>query len=165
MRKHDNHLSSRRVTARTRAGHTTVTRLLYDPRMKNDQTKMMDDRESTLDENVGTPDELLREQLLPLKPLQCLQPEARLALAVLEDAAETLRTTYGVETLRAQRLASQAWTWLESNDTHHPFTFRVICQHLELDAEWLRRGLARWRPTIGPSTRRETMARRSRRAA
>ncbi len=132
--------------------------------MTNDQT--IDDRAFALDASTWTLDPLVREQLLLLKPLQRLQPEARLALAVLEDAAETLRTTHGVETVRARRLASQAWTWLESNDAHHAFTFRVICQHLELDPEWLRRGLSRWRPAVVPISRRtEAMARRRRRAA
>jgi hypothetical protein len=123
---------------------------------------MMDDREGAIEAGW---DGILREQMLPLRTLLRLQPEARLALAVLEDAAETLRSTHGVETLRARRLASQAWTWLESNDAHHAFTFRVICQHLELDAEWLRRGLARWRPLVPPSATPEAAPPRRRRRA
>jgi hypothetical protein len=86
--------------------------------MTNDQTTMMNDRERDR-HRAG----FVREQMLPTRTLLRLQPEARLALAVLEDAAETLRTTHGVETMRARRLASQAWTWLESNDAHHAFTF------------------------------------------
>lgn len=132
--------------------------------MTNDQT--MDDRELVLDASAWMLDPLVREQLLTFKPLQRLQPEARLALAVLEDAAETLRKSHGVDTLRARRLASQAWTWLESNEAHHAFTFRVICQHLDLDPEWLRRGLSKWRPVIAATgPRKEAMARRRRRAA
>jgi hypothetical protein len=84
---------------------------------------------------------------------------------VLDDAAETLRTTHGVQTLRARRLASETWTWLESDDARHPFAFRVICQHLELDAEWLRKGLARWRPFTPLSATRDDMPARKRRRA
>jgi hypothetical protein len=114
--------------------------------MMNDDVTTMDDRDGAVDERAGSLDGLVPEQLLPVMQLQRLQPEARLGLAVLEDAAQTLRTTCGVDTLRARRLASQTWTWVESNDAGHPFAFRVICQHLELDADWLRSGLARWRP-------------------
>ena len=108
----------------------------------------------------------VREQMLPLKTLQRLQPEARLALAVLEDAAETLRTTHRVQTLRARRLAAHTWVWVKSDDAHHPFAFRVICQHLEFDAQWLRAGLARWRPFLPPRPiHDEVTARKRRRAA
>jgi hypothetical protein len=130
--------------------------------MTNNQMVTMHDRESAVD--VGL-DGMGREQMLPQRTLLRLQPEARLALAVLEDAAETLRTTYGVRTLRAQRLASQTWTWLESNDTGHLFAFRVICQYLDLDAEWLRSGLARWRPVTSASVLGEDRPTRRRRRA
>jgi hypothetical protein len=130
--------------------------------MTHNQTMTMDDRDSAVE--VGL-DGMLREQMLPLRTLLRLQPEARLALAVLEDAAQTLRTTHGVETLRARRLASQTWNWLESNESHQPFAFRVICQHLDLDADWLRKGLARWRPFTSPSAIRDDMPARKRRRA
>lgn len=133
--------------------------------MTNDDTVGMDDGEGAVDVQTGSLDWLVPEQLLPPKRLFRLQPEARLALAVLEDAAETLRTTHGVETLRARTLASQTWTWLESNDAHYPFAFRVICQHLELDAEWLRRGLARWQPLGSPIIVDENAPTRKRRRA
>ena len=102
----------------------------------------------------------------PLRRLQELQPEARLALAVLEDVAETLRTTHATAPAPARVLASQAWSWVVSDDALYPFAFRVTCQHLELDADWLRNGLARWRP-VTPSTtiRKESSRRKSRRAA
>jgi hypothetical protein len=44
---------------------------------------------------------LLPDQLHPIRSLQALSPEARLALAVLEDAVATLQATAGVETARA----------------------------------------------------------------
>lgn len=131
--------------------------------MTNDQTMMMDDRESAIDAGW---EGIVREQMLPLRTLLRLQPEARLALAVLEDAAETLRTTHGGETLRVRRLAAATWLWVESDDASYPFAFRVICQHLDLDAEWLRKGLARWRPMIPQGVfRDDVQTRRRRRAA
>ena len=127
--------------------------------MTNDQKMTMDDRESAIDAGL---DGMVREQMLPPRTLLRLQPEARLALAVLEDAVDTLRTTHGVQTLRARRLAAHTWLWVEGDDTGSPFAFQVICQYLELDAGWLRTGLTRWRPfPIGDSE----LTRRRRRAA
>ena len=139
----------------------------YTRRMTNNETMVTDDRDGAVDDGAGISlDGLVPEQLLPLQRLLRLQPEARLALAVLEDAAATLRSTHGVETLRARRLASQTWTWFESDATHHPFAFRVICQHLDLDAEWLRQGLARWQPPVTPFVVDDSVhARKRRRAA
>src|SRR5262245_52073520 len=117
------------VTSCTLRRHRLVTRVGYHDRMTNHDMTTMDDREGAVDEHAGALDGLVLDQRLPLPRLQ--QPESRLALAVLEDAAETLRTTHGVATERARRLASETWTWVESSDSHYPFTFRAICQQLE----------------------------------
>jgi len=151
------------VTPSTPHRHVAVTSARYTARMTNDQITIMDERESAID--VGL-DGMVREQMLPLRTLLRRQPEARLALAVLEDAAETLRTTHSLETPRARRLASHTWWWVESDDASYPFAFRVICQHLELDAEWLRRGLARWRPQMSENQiHGAALGRKRRRAA
>lgn len=134
--------------------------------MTNDDKTMIRDR-AAVDPMPYALDRLVPEQIGCQFWRARLQPEARLALAVLEDAADTLRTTCGVDSLRARRLAMHAWSWVESDAADHPFTFRVICQHLELEAEWLRRGLARWRPTVvgSPPTSARVPARRGTRAA
>lgn len=133
--------------------------------MTKDDVMTIDGRNDAADSAGGVAATLVPDQLLPLRRLQELQPEARLALAVLEDAAETLRTTHGAVTARAQVLASQTWSWVVSDDARYPFAFRVVCQHLELDADWLRNGLARWRPVTPPTTIRNESRRKSRRAA
>ena len=69
--------------------------------------------------------------------------EMRLALAVVEDAITTVRMTAGVHTPRAHRLACEALAWLTSRDTSHPYAFENLCDHLGLNAAWLRRGLRR----------------------
>lgn len=115
--------------------------------MTNDDRKTIRDR-AAVDPEPYALDRLVPEQMGSQFWRARLRPEARLALAVLEDATETLRTTCGVESLRARRLAIHAWSWIESDATDHLFTFRVICQHLDLEAAWLRRGLARWRPAV-----------------
>lgn len=67
--------------------------------------------------------------------------EARLALALIEDAILTVRATDGVRTARAHRLATEAWGWLASRDTSQPFAFENVCDYLGLDPGWIRRGL------------------------
>ena len=67
--------------------------------------------------------------------------EARLALAVVEDAILTVRITTGVRTPRAHRLAAEAWAWLASRDITHPFAFENLCDYLGLNAAWVRNGL------------------------
>jgi hypothetical protein len=90
----------------------------------------------------------------------------RLALAVVEDAILTVRLTSGVDTPRARRLAKEAWTWLSSRDTRDPFAFENLCDHLRLDAAWIRSGLRASAPTdpSAPHTvaRRLRLARRLR---
>ncbi len=70
--------------------------------------------------------------------------EARLALALIEDAVLTIRATDGVRTARAHRLAAEAWAWLASRDASHPFAFENVCDYLGLDPGWIRRGLTRY---------------------
>ncbi len=86
-------------------------------------------------------DPLLAAQLGPWVGRESLTGEARLALAVVEDAVSTVRLTVGVHAPRARRLATEAWAWIASHDTSHPFAFENLCDHLGLDAAWLRRGL------------------------
>ena len=86
---------------------------------------------------------LLAAQLHAIQGYDQLSGEARLALAVVEDAITTVRMTTGVQTPRARRLAIEAWSWLASRDRSHPFAFENLCDHLGLDAGWLRHGLRR----------------------
>lgn len=89
--------------------------------------------------------------------------EMRLALAVVEDAIVTVRLTRGVDTPRARRLAKEAWTWLCARDTSHPFAFENLCDHLGLDAAWIRTGLRASAPIAPAATR--PLARRLRASA
>lgn len=89
--------------------------------------------------------------------------EARLALAVVEDAILTVRMTTGVRTARAHRLATDAWAWLASRDTSHPFAFENLCDYLGLSAAWLRNGLrlaGYGQDPASPATRRDARGRR-----
>lgn len=74
-----------------------------------------------------------------------LQPEKRLMLAVLEDAVGAFQKYVHIPNRRARRLFVEAEEWFESRDSSSPFTFEMVCQALGLEAEYLRRGLHRWR--------------------
>lgn len=82
-------------------------------------------------------------QLVPTRSIHSMQPEGRLALAVLEDAVATIRATAGVRSGRAQVLYAKALAWLTSDEQDHPFAFLNVCAHLGLDATWIRTGVLR----------------------
>lgn len=86
-------------------------------------------------------DPLLAVQLSDRPRYDTWPGETRLALAILEDAITTVRMTTGVRTVRAHRLAAEAWAWVASRDTTHPFAFENLCDYLGLSAAWLRSGL------------------------
>lgn len=103
------------------------------------------------------PDEVAPDSVLPcqfddrLFGATRLQPEKRLQLAVLEDAVLTFHRCGGGETTRARNLLNEVRTWAASEDTSWPFAFQAICQSLNLEADWLRRGLLDWNQRRQPA--------------
>ena len=96
-----------------------------------------------------------RIELEPLSLLPCqyadrsfgatrFRPEARLQLAVLEDALFTIHRCVGDHSRRARRLLGEVETWLTADDHEGPFGFVTICQALNLDPNYIRSGLHRW---------------------
>ena len=74
-----------------------------------------------------------------------LQPEKRLMLAVLEDAVGTFQKLVQARDRRGQALFNETEEWFASNETEWPFSFLNICHGLDLEADFLRAGLWRWR--------------------
>ena len=70
-----------------------------------------------------------------------LDGERRLMLAVLEDAVEMYRKHCGPRPGRNRQLFLDAEEWIENDDRTWVFSFLNLCDVLELDAEYLRRGL------------------------
>ena len=81
-----------------------------------------------------------------------LKGEKALCVAILEDAIHCYLKKVQVSQVvpkkhirlagsRSIRLAEEAKDWFESTDTS-PFTFEWICNHLNLDAGYLRKGIA-----------------------
>jgi hypothetical protein len=91
------------------------------------------------------------ETLLPSQYLDrivadpSLQPEKRLMLAVLENAVAAYQKYALASSRRARRLFGEAAAWLTGPADAGMFSFNGICDALELDPEFVRAGLERWR--------------------
>ena len=71
--------------------------------------------------------------------------EKRLMLAVLEEAVATFQRHVDASTRHGQRVFHEAEEWIHSQDTAWPFAFENICDTLEIEPEFLRRGLETWK--------------------
>jgi hypothetical protein len=76
-----------------------------------------------------------------------LVPEKRLMLAVLEDAIAAFQRAYVQpdDEVDGKPSEQDVEIWLKSRDISWPFSFESICQALDMEAEYLRNGLLRWR--------------------
>jgi len=88
-----------------------------------------------------------------------LQPEKRLQLAVLQDAVLGFRRWVGDP--RGTRLFAEVDTWFASQDRNGPFSFATICDSLNLDADYVRRGLERWREQMDAASKGKAPFRRA----
>jgi len=70
-----------------------------------------------------------------------LQGERRLMLAVLGDAVDCYRRGRGARDPATRVLFNETRAWLESTDRRATFSFVSICDALDIDADYLRRGL------------------------
>lgn len=73
--------------------------------------------------------------------------EKRLMLAVLEEAVATFQRHLDSKNRHGQRVFQEAEEWIQSTDSSWPFAFENICNALEINPEYLRRGLERWKET------------------
>jgi hypothetical protein len=71
--------------------------------------------------------------------------EKRLMLAVLEEAVATFQRNVDAKTRHGQRVFGEAEEWIRSESTAWPFAFENICHALEIEPEFLRRGLEAWK--------------------
>jgi hypothetical protein len=65
-------------------------------------------------------------------------------VAMLVDAVRCFQTNAGAgQAARSQEFA-EVKSWLFCDDDDRPFSFRAVCDVLELDPKSIRNGLARW---------------------
>src|SRR5438093_17960 len=105
----------------------------------------MKQREHTADERLGEifqPDTLLPSQYFDrVRRRTEHDGERRLMIAVLEDAVDVYRKQAGARDPRAQQLFQDAEEWMEDTDRSWLYSFENICDVLDIDADYLRRGL------------------------
>lgn len=92
------------------------------------------------------PDTLLPEQFFgQLRHRAQMDGERRLMLAVLEDGIHCFRKYAGIDDPRARELFREAESWILEEDRTWFFSFENVCDTLELDPEYVRAGLVRWK--------------------
>ena len=71
--------------------------------------------------------------------------ERQLMVAILEDAVHTYLKHAGATDPAHQELFRDTETWIESRDQTWFYSFGNVCAVLELEAEYIRRGLHAWK--------------------
>jgi hypothetical protein len=71
--------------------------------------------------------------------------EERLMLAVLQDAVECFQEYALAEYLWEKKLFQEAEDWILEQNTKWPFSFENICDTLQLNPDYIRRGLQVWK--------------------
>jgi hypothetical protein len=74
-----------------------------------------------------------------------LQPERSLMLALLEDAVVCFQKRLFSRDKYGKELFREAEEWLLEEQSGRIFSFASTCEFLELDPDWMRRELTRWK--------------------
>ncbi len=119
-----------------------------DAQLKAAEEQKMTERE-TLEEKLPglfEPDTLLPIQYFEaMRRKHVLEGEKRLVLSVLEDAVECFMKCISSPTGKGQRLFREAEEWIELEDKRWVFSFDNVCEMLDINPEYMRRGLRRWK--------------------
>lgn len=109
----------------------------------------MELRSAVTEERTATP--LEPDTLVPAQYFDrvgsdaAFQPEKRLMLAVLEEAIATFQRHVMADNRRSQRLVEEVEDWTSGAVADWPFSFENVCAALNLEPEYLRAGMARWK--------------------
>ena len=113
-----------------------------------DQGGKMQEKE-TLDEKLPglfEPDTLLPIQYFEaMRKKHLLEGEKRLILSVLEDAVECFMKCIDATTSKSQRLFRDADEWIALEDKQWVFSFDNVCDMLDINPDYMRRGLRQWK--------------------
>lgn len=103
----------------------------------------------TLDEKLPglfEPDTLLPIQYFEaMRRKHRLEGEKRLILSVLEDAIECFMKCIDSTTNKGQRLFRDAEEWINLEDKHWVFSFDNVCDMLDINPDYMRAGIRRWK--------------------
>ena len=116
--------------------------------LKADNGEKMQEKE-TLDERLPAlfePDTLLPIQYFEaMRRKHLLEGEKRLILSVLEDAIECFMKCIDASTSKGQRLFRDADEWIAHEDKRWVFSFDNVCDMLDINPEYMRTGLRKWK--------------------
>jgi hypothetical protein len=116
--------------------------------LRTDQGGKMQEKE-TLDEKLPglfEPDTLLPIQYFEaMRKKHLLEGEKRLILSVLEDAIECFMKCIDSATNKGQRLFREADEWISHEDKRWVFSFDNVCDMLDINPEYMRVGLRKWK--------------------
>jgi hypothetical protein len=109
----------------------------------------MKEREFGLEDRLAglfQPDTLLPSQYFDrIRRRAQYDGERRLMIAILEDAVDVYRKQAGAHDARGQQLFLEAEEWFADTDRSWLYSFENICDVLDLEADYLRRGLHAWK--------------------
>jgi hypothetical protein len=101
------------------------------------------------------PDVMLPAQYFTLLHKRAPQgPEYRLVIAMLQDAVECFQKYRFAIDEHGRQLFEDAREWIASDDRAWPFSFENVCGILNLNAEYVRRGLTQWSERAEAARRR-----------
>ena len=112
--------------------------------------------ETNLDDRFTglAPDTVLPDQYFgALRQRAQLDPERRLMMAVLEDAVNVFMKQVFATDPKARQLFVDAEEWITEDDPSWFFSFTNVCDTLDLDAEYIRNGLLRWKERVVAAAR------------
>jgi hypothetical protein len=116
--------------------------------LKAENGEKMQEKE-TLDERLPglfEPDTLLPIQYFEaMRKKHLLEGEKRLILSVLEDAIECFMKCIDASTNKGQRLFREADEWIAHEDKRWVFSFDNVCDMLDINPEYMRLGLRKWK--------------------
>jgi|SRR6516165_8191221 hypothetical protein len=78
------------------------------------------------------------------KGLAADDPLHRLMRAILADAVRCFQTGFNARQATKQRLFAEAWSWIFSDENDGVFSFRALCDVLEIDPNTIRKALVSW---------------------
>jgi hypothetical protein len=91
------------------------------------------------------------ETLLPIQYYETLRRhrelhgEKHLMFAVLQDAIDGFMKYVDSSTRKGQRRFRESEEWIDHRDKHWLYSFDNVCEALDIDPEYMRSGLHRWK--------------------
>jgi hypothetical protein len=108
------------------------------------------------DRGLFEPDVLLKDQFT-IRSGATVSREKRLMLAVLENALDSYQKYVFSNDGQGRQLFDEALEWLDSPNNDWLFSYRNICETLDINPDYLRRGLESWRRRAATAQEQETV--------